>query len=119
MDTTKALSTGLVTLDSGWGTVQLNINLVTVQGNMNLVLGVSAEEIAKQTHWGNPNMNSYGLNVSLPAVWWRRRRMFEVSSQRAMTVNCTRVEDARRETTDRILAGMVDKLLILASGAGD
>ncbi|KAL6518480.1 hypothetical protein OROGR_018982 [Orobanche gracilis] len=57
-------------MDHGWGTVHGNINMVTVQGNVNLVLGGPAAQGMANLGWGtnpgtgwvNPNLNPIPRN---------------------------------------------------------
>ncbi|KAL0448444.1 UNVERIFIED_CONTAM: Zinc finger CCCH domain-containing protein 44 [Sesamum latifolium] len=52
--TTMAPATGSDIMDPGWGNVHGNINLVTVQGNVNLVLGGPAQGMANLSWGSNP-----------------------------------------------------------------
>ncbi|KAL0448458.1 UNVERIFIED_CONTAM: Zinc finger CCCH domain-containing protein 19 [Sesamum latifolium] len=67
-------------MDPGWGNVHGNINLVTVQGNVNLVLGGPAQGMANLswgsnpgTAWVNPNISCSPINGSLP---WDGQRKY-------------------------------------------
>ncbi|KAL0344307.1 UNVERIFIED_CONTAM: Zinc finger CCCH domain-containing protein 44 [Sesamum angustifolium] len=78
--TTMAPATGSDFTDPGWGNVHGNINLVTVQGNVNLVLGAPAQGMANLswgsnpgTAWVNPNINCSLINGSLP---WDGQRKY-------------------------------------------
>ncbi|KAL0333004.1 UNVERIFIED_CONTAM: Zinc finger CCCH domain-containing protein 44 [Sesamum calycinum] len=78
--TTMAPATGSDITDPGWGNVHGNINLVTVQGNVNLVLGGPAQGMANLswgsnpgTAWVNPNINCSLINGSLP---WDGQRKY-------------------------------------------
>ncbi|XP_011090432.1 zinc finger CCCH domain-containing protein 44-like isoform X2 [Sesamum indicum] len=78
--TTMAPAIGSDIMDPGWGNVHGNINLVTVQGNVNLVLGGPAQGIANLswgsnpgTAWVNPNINCGAINGSLP---WDGQRKY-------------------------------------------
>ncbi|XP_020552373.1 zinc finger CCCH domain-containing protein 44-like isoform X2 [Sesamum indicum] len=78
--TTLAPATGSDITDPGWGNVHGNINLVTVQGNVNLVFGGPAQGMANLgwgsnpgTAWVNPNINCSPINGSLP---WDGQRKY-------------------------------------------
>ncbi|KAH6810220.1 zinc finger CCCH domain-containing protein 44 [Perilla frutescens var. frutescens] len=69
--------------DPGWGQMQGNINLVTVQGNVNLVLGGPAQGMANLgwgansgpgPAWANPNSIRSPRNGSLP--WDGQQRKY-------------------------------------------
>ncbi|KAL0378369.1 UNVERIFIED_CONTAM: Zinc finger CCCH domain-containing protein 44 [Sesamum radiatum] len=78
--TTMAPAIGSDVMDPGWGNVHGNINLVTVQGNVNLVLGGPAQGMANLswgsnpgTAWVNPNISCSSINGSLP---WDGQRKY-------------------------------------------
>ncbi|XP_020552374.1 zinc finger CCCH domain-containing protein 44-like isoform X3 [Sesamum indicum] len=78
--TTMAPTIGSDIMDPGWGNVHGNINLVTVQGNVNLVLGGPTQGMANLswgsnpgTAWVNPNINCSSINGSLP---WDGQRKY-------------------------------------------
>ncbi|KAL0333008.1 UNVERIFIED_CONTAM: Zinc finger CCCH domain-containing protein 44 [Sesamum calycinum] len=78
--TTMAPTIGSDITDPCWGNVHGNINLVTVQGNVNLVLGGPAQGIPNLswgsnpgTAWVNPNINCSVINGSLP---WDGQRKY-------------------------------------------
>ncbi|KAL0378360.1 UNVERIFIED_CONTAM: hypothetical protein Sradi_3141500 [Sesamum radiatum] len=56
--------------DPGWGNVHGNINLVTVQGNVNLVLGGPAQGIANLGWGSNPGTAWINPNINCSAIKW-------------------------------------------------